>query len=343
MTRRTRLFLAVAAVILVAGLGTGLVASYGGFQSFVTIGRDGPDELSYVPAGAHFVAYANVRDIMDSGARRRLAELQPGSRDGADRFREQTGIDFETDIDYVVAAAFEPAASSTGGQPHVDGPPLAIARGRFDEARIEGLVREHGGSIEDYRGSRLFVHDEKMALVFLEHGLAAIGTPTAVRKAIDTKASGVDIRDNAELMRQIREMDNGDAWVVARFDALSGGRIPAEIAKQIPAISWFAATGSVGDGVEGQIRVEARDEAAAQNLQEVVRGFMALARLQIGQHPELTEVLNTLQLTGQGTSVSLSFSVPSDVVDALGAMHAKRLREPRETPARPEAPAPPAL
>ena len=80
MTKRTRLFLFVATGVLVAGLGTGLLASYmGGIQSLVLIGSNGPADLAYVPADAKVVAYANVRDVMDSQLRQKLMQLEPDS------------------------------------------------------------------------------------------------------------------------------------------------------------------------------------------------------------------------------------------------------------------------
>jgi hypothetical protein len=326
MTKRTRLFLALASGILVVGLGTGLLASYmGGFQGLTIIGGDGPAELAYVPADVRFVAYADVRDVMDSEVRRKLSVLQPGTNTGPQHFKEQTGIDLETDVDYVVAAH--------SGMPPESGPPLVLARGRFDEVRIEGLVREQGGVVEDYKGSRLLVHEANtIAVVFLEPGLVALGPPEAVRQAIDTKAGASSVTGNDEVMRLVRDIDDGDVWVVARFDALTGSRLPAEVASQLPAIQWFSARGFIGSGLEGQLKVETRDEASAQSLQEVIRGFMALGRLQTGQHPEVAEFLNSVQLGGDGKSVSLSFSLPSEMIDALGALRAERAR-PRPAPA----------
>ena len=323
MTKRTRLFLGVASGILLVGLGTGLVAAYvGGFQNLTIIGGNGPSELAYVPADAHFVAYANVRDVMDSEVRRKLTDLQSSPDAGPEHFKEQTGIDLETDIDHVVATFAQMDAEPAQGEP-----PLVLARGRFDEVRIEGLIREQGGSVEDYMGSRLLLQDaNRLALVFLEPGLVAIGGPAAVRRSIDTKAAGSNVTGNEEVMRLVREIDDGDAWVVARFDALSGNRLPAEVASQLPAINWFSAKGFIGTGLEGQLRVETRDEASAQNLQDVIRGFMALGRLQTGQHPELAEFLNSVQLGSNGKTVSLSFSLPSEMIDALRALRAERAR-----------------
>ena len=103
MTKRTRLFVLIAAGILVVGLGTGLLASYMNIQTLTLIGGNGPDEFAYVPADAQVLGFANVRAVMDSEVRRKLMELHPGA-DNADRFQERTGINVTQDIDSVVAA-----------------------------------------------------------------------------------------------------------------------------------------------------------------------------------------------------------------------------------------------
>ena len=337
MTKRTRQFIFVAAGILVVGLGTGLVASYMGVQNLVLIGGNGPAELAYVPADARMVAYANVRDVMDSELRQKLMQIQPGTNEGAERFQMETGIDIRTDVDQVIA-------SVSGAEGAENQRPLMLVRGRFDVARIESLVREKGGTVEDYQGTRVVAHpDAEFGLGFMEPGLIAVGSAAAVRRAIDTKASGNDVTDNAEVMRLVKDIDDGNAWAVARFDALTGGRnLPPEIAQQLPPISWFAASGFVNGGVRGVVHAEARDEVAANDLRDVVRGFVALGRMQLSQRPEFADLMNSFELGGQGNTVSLGFAVPPEMIDALGAMHARRPAPPAPpaAPAPPDAPAP---
>jgi len=315
MAKRTKLFLAGGAATLVVGLGTGLVASYMGLQGLTVLGGDGPSEFAYVPADSSFLAYADIRGVMDSELRRRLTDLQPAAGEGAERFRTETGIDLERDIDYLVAAASAPEAGASGDAA-MPGPPLILARGRFEQVRLEGLIRERGGVVEDYAGTRLLVQ-ERLAVGFLEPDLVAIGTPAGVRRAIDTKASGLSVRSNDELMGIVGDIDDGDAWAVARFDSLTTARLPAEVVAQLPAIRWFSASGVIGAGVEGQLRVETRDEAGAEDLRQVIQGVLALARMQAGQ---LGDAVNALQIGGQGTTVSLSFSVPPELIDVVIGM-----------------------
>jgi hypothetical protein len=345
MTKRTRLFVAIAAGILVVGLGTGLLASYMGVQNLTLIGGNGPDDFSYVPSDARMLAFANVRAVMDSEVRRKLMALHPGA-DNADRFQERTGINIEQDIDSIIAAV---TSEVTDGH----GPPLVLARGRFDQVRLEGLAREEGGVVEDYRGKRLITH-EQFSIAFVEPGVVALGMPAAVRRAIDTKLTGTpNVTTNEELMTLVRNIDDGNVWGVARFDALTGISLPEEVRSKLPAISWLSVKGLVSGGIEGQVSAETRDEVAAQDLRQVIQGFVALARLQVGpNHPEISDFIGSLQLTGTGKTVSLGFSVPSAMIDILNALRAGQgpgqarpdAGAPAPTtPEAPEGPAPPAL
>lgn len=321
MTKKTRLFLLGAAGVLTVGLGAGLVASYMGLPALALRGTEGPDELQYVPADASLVAYANVRDVMNSQLRQKVREIRPeGPRQ--DDFEEKTGIDIETDIDEVVASLSAAAEEERA---------LVLARGRFDAVRIEGLIREHGGEVTIYNGTRLLTHrrrnDHELALAFVEPGLVAFGSAPSVRQVIDRKTGGPNITSNEEVMGLVRDIDDGNAWAVGRFDAIAHrAKLPSEVAGQLPPINWFAATGHVNGGVRGQLRAEARDEAAAQNLRDVLRGFVALARLQAGAKPELNAVISSLELGGDGKTVSLAFSLPTEVIDMLAALGRERGR-----------------
>jgi len=103
MNRTSRLFLMGTGFVLAAGLGTGLVAYYGGLPTLASAGRAvGPDELKYVPEAAAIVAYANVRDVMNSEFRQKIRKVLPGDETkGQEEFQRETGINIEQDIDYV--------------------------------------------------------------------------------------------------------------------------------------------------------------------------------------------------------------------------------------------------
>ena len=131
-------------------------------------------------------------------------------------------------------------------------------------------------------------------------------------------------------MKLVRSLDEGNAWAVGRFDALaSQTKLPIGLVAQLAPIRWFTASALVGNGLSGALRAEMRDEASADNLRDVVRGFLALARVQAGSKPELQTLLQSLDLGGTGASVTLSFRLPADIFDVLGAAARQGIPQPR--------------
>lgn len=324
MTTRTRYFLAGSAAVVLVGLGAGLLASYGGGFARLSAARTGPRELAYVPRDAALLAYADVRSIMDSELRQRVRDLVPQKDRDREAFERETGIDLERDIDHVVACVL-PRTGEDGG--------LVLASGRFDAGRLEALAREHGAEVQDYRGRRVILMTPRRqaeeaspsaesrrfggGLAVLSSDLVAIGDETSLRRAIDTAEDGQSVTGNSELMRLLGEVEpDAQAWAVGGFEALASTRkLPEEISRQIPALKWFAASGRIDGGVSGTLRAEARDEPSAQNLRDVIRGFFALVKMQAGSNPEWQEVLQALQLSGEGTTVSVSFTLPAGMLE----------------------------
>src|SRR5580765_5590869 len=325
MTKRTRYFMFGSVTVLLVGLCTGLVAFYTGMPMGAFGRPDGPAELRYVPADATLVAFANVQDVMRSELRQKLRAAITDDEHGQAEFQKQTGIDIEHDIDHVVAFV-EPGGSDDNHNG------MVIAAGRFEAGRLEALAREHEGLIEEYKGKRLVTvvgernHDEKphgdtFTVAFLDSGLIALGQTGVVKRSID-RQGGQSVLDNHEMMNLVHDLDKANAWAVGRFDTLiSQARLPEGVAGQIPAVRWFSASGHINGGLRGTIRAEARDEQAGQNLRDVVQGFMALAKMQASQKPELTALMNSIQLSGTGKTVSLNFEVPSQIIDAFTDAH----------------------
>jgi hypothetical protein len=332
MTRLTRRFVLGGASILAVGLCVGLAAYFGGLPTGAFVDDPGPAELTYVPPEAAVVAYADVRHVMASDLRQRLRAVAPREEQGQEEFRARTGIDIENDIDYVVACVMPRDGRESG---------FVALRGRFDDVRLEALAREHEGVVEEYRGKRLIRLPERhdparegsagiaAAVAFVEPGLIFVGDATAIHQALDTSAEGRSVVANDEVMQLIKGLDSGaDAWAVGRFDVLaSRAGLSPDIAGQMPAVTWFSAAGRINGGMSGVVRAEARDEQAAQNLRDVVHGFVALARLQSGNRPELERALQSVTLGGVGKTVELSFALPEDLIDLL-----PRLAQPHPDP-----------
>ena len=337
MTTKTRYFVITSLLGLGVGVGTGLVAYYAGFPMSAVGRKGGPDELRYVARDATVIAYVDVRGVMTSDLRRKIHEVVPMSENGQREFQEQTGINIETDLDHVVAfvaPGLETHLPNAHGLDGFSGGGVVLARGVFDAVKIEALMREHGARIEDYKGKRLIVADmhkdrtedtrparaaSSFALAFVESGLAAVGNASLVRTAIDNQASGQNVTANDEMMTRVRSLDSGNAWALGRFDALQKQtNLPESVARQLPPLTWVSVSSHVNGGVRGTISAETRDEESAKNLRDVLRGFMALAKLQTGSKPEYQTMMQAFELGGTSKNVTLSFALPSEIFDALG-------------------------
>ena len=315
MRANTRYALFGGGGVLVVGLLVGGVAYLQGSIPGLAGVQSGPDELKYVPAEASLIAYANVRDVMQSNLGARLRAARP-DLDGQQRFRDQTGVDLENDIDYIVAAMVPT------GEERPDG--LVLLTGRFDRSRLEALAREQGGAFEEYEGhtvvSRAMGDDgTELAMSFVESGVLAFGSDGLVRRAIDVSSGHGELDVTSEdglmgLMTHVRRTDN--AWVVAQFednDALQF--LPGEIATQMPPLTAMAVGGRVNGGVSAMLTAETRDEQSSQDLRDVLQGFLALARMQTDTQPDLRALLDSVQLSSSDTAVSLSFDLPAEILD----------------------------
>jgi hypothetical protein len=265
------------------------------------------------------VAFADVREVMNSPLHDRFRQLQNASP-SSDSIEARTGIRFDRDVDRVLVASI----NSTSPSVPKDNA-LLIARGRFDAARIEALMRQQGGEVEQYRGKRIISINQDAAmptLAFAEPDLLLFGAGANVRGALDAKADAAQaIRGNAEFMALVSDVDKGTAWTVAKFDALMSQRspLPDAVLGRLPPLNWLAASGRVDTGLHGFVRAEARDDQSARDLRDVVQGFLALARMQGARDPAYRQMLDSVTVNTTGTSVSLSFDVSPSVLDTLNS------------------------
>jgi hypothetical protein len=278
-----------------------------------------------VPANAAIVGYSNIRVFMNSELRRALTPtIESGSRKGRQMMNDFAGIDLEKQVDHVLGyvEAFEPTSDTAPSRaPNA----VMLVQGTFDQSRVEQSIRDRGAVIDTYNGHHIAMHqdgNEEVAVGFVRPDLIAVGRATLVRRALDLPADGSsqakDLTSNAELMALIRDMSGSTAWVVGRFDAVSRGmKLPDAVSRQVPPLRLVSAKADVNGGVKATLRAETGDQAAADQLREVVRGFLALARMHGGAKPEFDNVLKSIQLSGTDKTVQMTIAASPEVLSAL--------------------------
>jgi hypothetical protein len=286
-----------------------------------------------VPANAEVVAFANVQQVMNSELRRELVPGVDSDASKGGRMLNEFGIDLEKQVNRVVAYVEPSAAPNPQEQrpPHIPNA-LVLVQGTFDQAQVEKVISNHAGAMEDYNGRKLFVHREdghEFAVGLAGADLIAIGQADLVRRAMDRardgSSGGQNITSNAEMMNLIRDTAGSTAWVVGQFDAVRRRmRLPNEISGQVPPLRMLSVKANVNGGVKATIRAEAGDAAAADQLRDVVRGFISLARIQASGKPDFENTLKTVELSGTDKTVQMSFAVAPDTIRLM----APRRRQP---------------
>lgn len=313
MGSRTRYFFIGAALVVVVGLGTGLVAYYGGLWA-----QPGRPDLDYIARDSTAVGFANVREIVDSPFHQRLRQSVPAGQ-ARSEFQSATGIDIERDVDSVVVGL-------RGTGPN-DGRAVALVRGRFDREKIEGLATQHGARVEDYKAVRILLKPgedpgNSAGFAFLEPGLIAFGQVAGLKSAVDTAASGEAVTDDSDIMRAVTGMQtSGNAWLVARPKDLSGNaEMPEALRQHLAGLQWLAVGADVDQNVRGRVRAEARDAQAAEDLRAVIGGMLGAARMFAARDARFQAALESIQTSGTGPVIEVSFAVPADIIDLIGAM-----------------------
>ena len=140
-----------------------------------------------------------------------------------------------------------------------------------------------------------------------------------MQRAIDAQLTSHSITSNSEMMDLVGEIGNAsNAWAVGRFDTLAQqANLPAEVAQRMPPIKWFAASGHVNGGIAGTLRAEALDEASAENLRKMVTGALAFGEMVSKSEPSVGALISSLQLSGSGKTVALSFTIPAELLAML--------------------------
>ena len=197
----------------------------------------------------------------------------------------------------------------------------------FHHGLLGALARERGGVSEDYAGhtvySRTFGDDRaEFAMSFVEPEVIAIGSVDMVRQAIDLATSGDDWDDvttNNRLMTLTEQVHGKHhAWIIAAIDEASDlSFLPDAVEGSIPPLTGLAVGTRVHEGVSATVSLQARDEQASQDLRDVVQGFVALARMQSAERPELQGLVDAIQLSSVGTTVTLDFEVPADTLELM--------------------------
>src|SRR5262245_47161312 len=285
---RSRLFVLSSLLIVAAGLALALGAVVLN-PARAAVGPL-PGEALVLPAETSFVVGFDVKRLTASPFYQRYARANASMRPQAfGELQEKTGIDPERDLDLVVIAGSKGSSPSSGERSGI-----VFVTGTFDRARLARAIEseKRGVTWKQAHGSTVYLFNEGSkgagAFSFLDDRTLVIGDQKGVEDTVSGHAEGrTALRSNAELMALLQQVKPGSTfWMVGDQSLLAnmpksipapgmGGSQDGTTSLSLPALKSLTVTGDLDPAVAVEVTGAARDEAAAKQLADVVRGFAA--------------------------------------------------------------------
>lgn len=318
----TRSRLVVISSLAVVGLGVaGALGALYLDPARAAVGPLAPEGL-VLPADTRFVMGFDVHRFVASPFYARFGKGQ-GRLPAFTELEEKTGLNPERDVDRIVVAGRAAAKGQEGG--------LLIVSGRFDRTKLSRAIETEtrGVTTKNHEGMTIYLFREGAAkgagaAAFLDDDTLVLGSAESVEATLTNHARGeAPLRSNAGLMALLESVKPGATfWAVGDQSVLSRLplRVPApggEGAVSMPPLKSVVVTGELDPLVALEMTGEASDAKAAQNLADVVRGFVALASLQASQRPELKELASAVSVTTEATRVHVNLRLPYELLDSL--------------------------
>ena len=304
-----------------------------------------PAQALVLPADARYVMGFDVKRFAASPFYQRYGSRKGMRPEALAELEAKTGLRPERDIDQIVVAGTPGARGSVPG--------VALVTGRFDLYKL-GRVLETESKAKGQRieGVNVYSYDEggraASAVAFLDETAILFGQKDRVEAALASRSrSESPLRGNATLLALVEKVRPGSTfWMVGDQSILAGmpTSIPApgatgDVAGEgssisLPQLKSLTVTGDLDPQVSIAVTGEAADEAAAKNLADIVRGFVALASLQAAQKPELQQLASAFSVATEQNRVLLTARIPYAMIDALQAKVAPASPKPAPVPAK---------
>lgn len=282
-----------------------------------------------LPADTRFVIGVDVKRFTASPFYQKYSKNRPHSQPEAlKELEDKTGLNPERDVDRVVITG-RPGGEKEGA--------VALVQGHFDRAKLSRAIeteKKKDVTWKAFQGTTVYLFGEGAkgsgAVAFIDDDTLVVGSQAAVEATMTSFAQGSQpLRSNAALMALLEKVKPGSTfWMVGDQTLLANlptsvpapGAAPGPGAQgqlSLPSLKSLTITGDLDPAVALEATGEAADEAAARNLADIVRGFVAFAALQANQKPELKQLSSAISVTTDANRVLVSARFPYELIDAL--------------------------
>jgi hypothetical protein len=229
-----------------------------------------------------------------------------------EEFSNITGFDPQRDLDRVTFAKIN------------DRDGFVVAQGRVDRFKVEQYFRDKGRQPEGYLGHSLY-RDGNGALALIDDVVVA-GQLNAVKKAIDQRQLPGSQPLRAELVAAVEAIEAGNqVWgvgeVAVRDLERAGVKTPAPITDLMRTLRTGTFQMRVDDAVHAKATGTFADAQSAKNIGDLALGMLAVGKLQLTkQKPELAPLLDGIQVSSSGTTVSVRIEATRAALQGLGKL-----------------------
>ncbi len=306
----------LASGVVLAGVLVGAVAYFDARGASAQTGSGGPS-LAFVPRGASLIGFVDLKSVASSPLAESWSEATREQTPFAalDELEESTGIDALNDIDSLTLAL-----GPDSGKLERWG--IAV-KGVFDRDRLVEKISAHEGEVETsiHAGTDLYLirgGSKTTAMAQPDDSTLLIGDASYVREMLD---SGTGAKPSAA--------GSLEAWGYGDFrgDAFWFAGTPPEAVQGLvgrgsanESLRSFAVTGRLDADLVLRARGQAVDSKKAQELADVLRGLIALGRLQQDSSPRgaaLGRVMESVSVQLADRLIDVNLTVPYDSIREL--------------------------
>jgi hypothetical protein len=307
--------------------------------------RAEPLDVTQVAKDAQWVMHVDADAILASKlvtkAWEKVLELRPEAEQRLGQLRDQVGIDVQKDIHSVTAYGL--AIGQPSGVTIVHAKiPQSLVMPRLERLPDYKATQVGGQTVHSWTmPGRRGLQSRTVAGVFYKPEVIVLASGeeelTAALDVIAAKASAPGLRQNSPLAAA----PPAGTAVLFRAVGVSQADLPPQLALAAQIDSVQVALGEKEGELFLQTEAVMTDAQAVEQAKSLIDGALAFARLQIREDDEAKKLIDALKIGGDGKTLTIAWSAPSDqlidTIERQAKTMAERRRARAAERARPEA------